>query len=132
MGIAFASEAGDERRETWSLSARGSRSSCSVSGTSTIEWFVCWGSRWQSCWRSCLRSCWLRVLRVLAVPVLVGAIVVVVGWLLFGPLLSIPRFTTEGPVVRNGVAVIMACAKKSGFERMGAAMKYAPEPRMGT
>jgi hypothetical protein len=72
----------------------------------------------------------LRRLRVLAVPVLIGAIVVA-GWLLVGPLLTIPRLTTEGPVVRNGVAVIIACGKKSGFERMGAAMKYAPEPRTG-
>jgi hypothetical protein len=68
--------------------------------------------------------------RVLAVSVLIGAILVV-GWLVFGPLLTIPRFTTEGPVVRNGVAVIVACGKKSGFERMGAAMKYASEPRTG-
>lgn len=66
----------------------------------------------------------------LAVPVLIGAILVV-GWLLLGPLLTIPRFTTEGPVVRNGVAVIVSCGKKQGIERMGAAMKYAPEPRTG-
>jgi hypothetical protein len=73
-----------------------------------------------------------RAFRVLAAPVLIGAILVV-GWLLIGPLLTIPRFTTaSGPVVRNGVAVIVACGKKSGFERMGAAMKYAPEPRTGT
>jgi hypothetical protein len=71
-----------------------------------------------------------RVLRVLALPVLVGTIFLA-GWLLLGPLLTIPRFTTEGPVVRNGVAVIVACGKKSGFLRMGAAMKYAPEPATG-
>lgn len=70
------------------------------------------------------------MLRVLALPVLVGAILLA-GWLLLGPLLTIPRFTTEGPVVRNGVAVIVACGKKSGFLRMGAAMKYAPEPGTG-
>ena len=52
-----------------------------------------------------------RAFRVLAVPVLIGAILVV-GWLLIGPLLTIPRFTTEGPVVRNGVAVIVLCGKK--------------------
>ena len=72
-----------------------------------------------------------RAFRVLAVPVLIGAILVV-GWLLIGPLLTIPRFTTEGPVVRNGVAVIVACGKKQGIDRMGAAMRYAPEPRTGT
>jgi hypothetical protein len=71
-----------------------------------------------------------RVLRALAVPVLIGAIVLV-AWSLFGSLLTIPRFSTEGPVVRNGVAVIVACGKKSGFERMGAAMDYAPEPGTG-
>ena len=37
----------------------------------------------------------LRTLRVMAVPVLIGAILVV-GWLLIGPLLTIPRFSTEG------------------------------------
>ena len=42
-------------------------------------------------------------LRPLAVPLLIGA-VLVVGWILLGPLLTIPRFTTEGPVVRNGYA----------------------------
>jgi hypothetical protein len=72
----------------------------------------------------------LRRFRVLAVPVLIGAILVA-GYLLLGPLLTIPRFTTEGPVVRNGVAVIVACGKKQGIEEMGAAMKYAPEPRTG-
>jgi hypothetical protein len=73
----------------------------------------------------------LRGLRLLAAPVLIGAILVV-GWLLLGsPALTIPRFTTEGPVVRNGVAVIVACGKKQGIEGMEAAMKYAPEPRTG-
>jgi hypothetical protein len=73
---------------------------------------------------------WLRVLRLLAAPVLIGAIMVV-SWLLLGPLLTIPRFTSEGPVVRNGVAAIVACGKKQGIEEMPAAMKYAPEPRTG-
>ena len=50
----------------------------------------------------------LRKFRVLAAPVLIGAILVA-GWLLIGPLLFVPRFTTQGPVVRNGVAVIVAC-----------------------
>jgi hypothetical protein len=47
---------------------------------------------------------------VLAVPVLIWAILLA-GWLLIGPLLTIPRFSTEGPVVRNGVAAIVACGK---------------------
>ncbi len=55
---------------------------------------------------------------------------ILVGWLLFGTL-TIPRFTTEGPVVRNGVAVIVACGNKRGVEQMGAAMDYAPEPQTG-
>ena len=70
------------------------------------------------------------MVRVLAV---VGAIVaiLVVGWLLL-PSLTIPRFSTAGPVVRNGVAVIVACGKKSGIKGMISAMDYAPEPRTGT
>ena len=68
--------------------------------------------------------------RLLAVPVLIGA-VLVVGWVLLGPLLTIPRFTTEGTVVRNGTAVIVACGKKQGIKGMGAAMKYAHEPATG-
>jgi hypothetical protein len=71
----------------------------------------------------------LRVLRVLALAVLIGAIVVV-GWLLM-PTLTIPRFTAEGPVVRNGTAVIVSCGKKRGIHGMGAAMKYAHEPATG-
>ena len=72
----------------------------------------------------------LRVLRVVAVPAAIGAILVVAGWLLLGSL-TIPRFSTEGPVVRNGVAVIVACGKKQGFRGMEA-MDYAHEPRTGT
>jgi hypothetical protein len=73
-----------------------------------------------------------RAFRVLAVPVLIGAILLV-GWSLFGSLLTIPRFTTEGPVVRNGVAAVVVCGeKRRGFEGWMAAMKYAPEPRTGT
>jgi hypothetical protein len=72
-----------------------------------------------------------RAFRMLAVPVLIGAILVS-GWLLLGPLLTIPRFTTEGPVVRNGAAVIVACGEKQGrIAGMEAAMKYAPEPGTG-
>ena len=74
----------------------------------------------------------LRLLNVLAVPVYISAILVV-GWLVFGPLLTIPRLTTEGPVVRNGVAVVVACGEKRGvMEGMMTAPKYAPEPRTGT
>jgi len=72
-----------------------------------------------------------RAFRVLAVPVLIGAILVV-AWSLLGPLLTIPRFSSEGPVVRNGVAVVVACGKKRGIEKgLMAAAKYAPEPRTG-
>jgi hypothetical protein len=68
----------------------------------------------------------LRVLRVLALPALLGAILVV-GWLLVGSSLTIPRFTTEGPVVRNGVAAVVACGEKRGLQ----AVDVAPEPRTG-
>ena len=69
--------------------------------------------------------------RVLRVLVLVGAILVA-GWLLLGPL-TIPRFSTEGPVVRNGVAVVMTCGEKRGIEKgLMAAAKYAPKSSTGT
>ena len=66
---------------------------------------------------------------------MIGAILVV-GWLVFVPLLTIPRFTTEGPVVRNGVAAVMVCGKNNGtaMQRMKglyAARDYVPEPRTG-
>jgi hypothetical protein len=35
-------------------------------------------------------------------------------------------------VVRNGVAVIVACGKKQGFRGIEAATDYAHEPRTGT
>jgi hypothetical protein len=84
-------------------------------------------------------------LRPLAKPALIGAILVA-GWFLVGPLLTIPRFSTEGPVVRNGVAAVMVCGEKrgiagsglaglpggEGLKGLGAAMKYVPEPRTGT
>jgi hypothetical protein len=73
---------------------------------------------------------WLRVLRVLAVPVLVGAILVV-GWLLFGPLRTIPRFTTEGRVVRNGVAVIVACGKEERVRANGCGDEVRPRASDG-
>ena len=93
--------------------------------------------------RYSLAQLWPRAVRVLAAGVLIGAILVV-GWLLIGPLLTIPRFSTAtGPVVRNGVAAVMVCGKKYGsnskggvdaalFKGMDAAMKYVPEPRTGT
>jgi hypothetical protein len=70
-------------------------------------------------------------LAVVAASLAVVAILVVVGvasLLLLGSL-TIPRFTTTGPVVRNGVAVIVACGKKRGFLE---ATDYAPEARTGT
>jgi hypothetical protein len=73
----------------------------------------------------------VRVLRVLAAPVLIVAILAVGGWLLLGSL-TIPRVSTTGPVVRNGVAAIVACGEKRGLEGMDTAMDYVPEPRTGT
>ncbi len=72
----------------------------------------------------------LRALRVLAVPVLIGAILVV-GWLLLGTL-TIPRISSTGPVVRNGVAAVMVCGEKRGIVGLDEAMDYVPEPRTGT
>jgi hypothetical protein len=74
-----------------------------------------------------------RAFRVLAAPVLIGAIVVV-GWLLVGPLLTIPRISSTGPVVRNGVATVVVCGEKQrGVDKgLMAVGKYAPEPRTGT
>ena len=72
-----------------------------------------------------------RVFRVLAAPVLIGAILVV-GWLLVGPLLTIPRISSTGPVVRNGVAAVMVCGEKRGMVGMESAMNYVPEPGTGT
>jgi hypothetical protein len=76
----------------------------------------------------------LRVLRVLALPLAIGAILVVGGWLLLGPptpselIPPIPRLSSNGPVLRNGVVAIVACGEKRGFEAVGS----APEPRTGT
>jgi hypothetical protein len=74
-----------------------------------------------------------RAFWVLATPVLIGAILVV-GWLLVGPLLTIPRISFTGPVVRNGVAAVVVCGEKQRGVAKGlmAAGKYAPEPRTGT
>ena len=71
----------------------------------------------------------LRMLRVLAVPVLIGAILIVGGWLLLDPGLPDPMpGLSDGPVVENGVAAIVACGEKRGFE----VVRSAPEPRTGT
>jgi hypothetical protein len=70
----------------------------------------------------------LRVFRALAAPVLIVAILAVGGWLLLGTL-TIPRISPTGPVVRNGVAAIVACGEKRGFME---ALVNAPEPRTGT
>ena len=72
----------------------------------------------------------LRGLRVLAVTGLIGAILVV-GWLLVGSSLTIPKVTTAGPVVQNGVAAIVACGEKRGLKGLDAAMDPVPEPRTG-
>jgi hypothetical protein len=76
----------------------------------------------------------LRKFRVLAAPVLIGAILVA-GWLLVSSLKTsvlippVPRFSPDGPaVVKNGVAVVVACGKKREF----GAVESAPEPRTGT
>ena len=74
----------------------------------------------------------LRALRVLAVAVLIVAILVL-GRLLVGSLiLPMPRLSSEGPVVRNGVAAVVACGEKRGLKGMDAAMAYVDEPRTGT
>jgi hypothetical protein len=70
-----------------------------------------------------------RALWVLAVPVLIGSILLA-GWLLIGPL-TIPRISSTGPVVRNGVATVMVCGEKRGFKGLDAAMDHVPEPRTG-
>jgi hypothetical protein len=77
----------------------------------------------------------LRGLRLLAAPVLTGAILVAGAWLL-PDWLILPRVTTDGPVVRNGVAAVVVCGKKSeaglrGLKGLEAATAYVPEPRTG-
>jgi hypothetical protein len=67
----------------------------------------------------------LRVLRVL-VPAVIGGIVVVLINLLLPPM---PLLHSDGPVVENGVAAIVACGEKRDLE---AVMKYVPEPATGT
>jgi ABC-type glucose/galactose transport system permease subunit len=75
----------------------------------------------------------LRAFRVLAVLAVIGAIVVVGGWLLISSLFPpMPRLSSTGAVVRNGVVAIVACGKKRGLEGMDAAIDHVPEPRMGT
>jgi hypothetical protein len=66
----------------------------------------------------------------LAVPLLIGAIVVV-GWSLFGPWLIILPFASESTLVRNGVAAIMVCGRQSDVETEYEALDYAPRPNTG-
>ena len=85
----------------------------------------------------------LRVLRALPRAIgaigagAIGAILVLVAWLLLssGTALepSAANFPipgpADGPVVKNGVAVIVACGKKRGFMET---VDSAPEPQTGT
>jgi hypothetical protein len=71
-----------------------------------------------------------RLFQMLAAAVFVGAILVL-GWFLFGSM-TIPRFTTAGPVVRNGVAAVVACGKKQGMAGIEEVARYADEPRTGS
>jgi hypothetical protein len=73
----------------------------------------------------------------LAVGVVIGAILVGVAVLLLGPwwipatselVPPTPRLSSDGPVVRNGVAAIVACGEKRGF----GVVRVAPEVRTGT
>jgi hypothetical protein len=73
----------------------------------------------------------------LAVGVAIGAILAGAAVLFLGPwwvpatrelVPPVPKLSSDGPVVRNGVAAIVACGKKRGFEVVSA----APEPRTGT
>jgi hypothetical protein len=74
----------------------------------------------------------LRAFRVVAGRAAIVAIVVVGGWLLISSLfLPIPRLSSDGPVVRNGVAAVVACGNKRGIWGLGA-VEIAPEPRTGT
>ena len=66
-----------------------------------------------------------------------GAFLVGVAVILLGPwwipstselVPPIPRLSSEGPVVRNGVAAVVACGKKRGLQ----AVDVAPEPGTGT
>jgi hypothetical protein len=82
---------------------------------------------------------WRRVLRVFPkVVVGIGVTLALLGWFVLGPglpggrwLTPMPR-TTVGPLVENGVAVVVACGKKRGLEGLDAAADYVPEPRTGT
>jgi hypothetical protein len=70
------------------------------------------------------------VLRVLA-GMAIGAMLAVGVLFVAGRLPILPRFSLTGPVVKNGVAVIVACGKKSSVRRMDGT-GYAPEPTTGT
>ena len=73
----------------------------------------------------------------LAAGVAIGAVLMGAAVLLLGPwwvpatselVPPVPRLSSDGPVVRNGVVAVVACGKKRGFEAVSA----APEPRTGT
>jgi hypothetical protein len=73
---------------------------------------------------------WLGGLASVAV---ISVVALTVWWLVHANgSLTLPRFSTTGPVVRNGVAVIVACGKKNGVEGNTAVTDYAPEPGTGT
>jgi hypothetical protein len=72
------------------------------------------------------------VLRALVAGMVIGAMLAVV--VLFGAggrLTILPGISLTGPVVQNGVAVIVSCGKKSSIRRMDGT-GYAPEPGTGT
>jgi hypothetical protein len=84
-----------------------------------------------------------RVVRVatFALGVATGAFLLGVAVLLLGPwwipatselVPPIPRLSSDGPVVRNGVAAIVACGETKREELALKAVSAAPEPGTGT
>lgn len=85
----------------------------------------------------------MKGLSLLSVAVIsVVALTVTVWWLIhtYGAV-TLPRFSTTGPVVKNGVAVIVVCGKENkgvvhgtppGFPPVNLPANYAPEPGTGT
>jgi hypothetical protein len=61
-----------------------------------------------------------------AVVVSIVVILVMLRWFLPGPQMGL---NPDGPLVENGVAVIVACGEKRGFIE---AVGNAPDPQMGT
>jgi len=76
----------------------------------------------------------LRVFRrlwLVAVPLLVGAIVVVV-WFLLVPWVIIPPIASESTLVRNGVAAIVVCGEmRERVNLYGPPEKYVPRVNTG-